>query len=105
LCHLSPPPRVLHYFPTRRSSDLATGDTMVYRDGGATGEEVTRRVIEGVPTHLLPGGSCVILCVSRDTEEQTFEQRAGDWLGTARSEEHTSELQSLTNLVCRLLLP
>src|SRR5437016_11417262 len=24
--------------------------------------------------------------------------------GTARSEEHTSELQSLTNLVCRLLL-
>src|SRR5438046_6440429 len=25
-------------------------------------------------------------------------------LGAARSEEHTSELQSLTNLVCRLLL-
>ena len=24
--------------------------------------------------------------------------------GTTRSEEHTSELQSLTNLVCRLLL-
>src|SRR5437016_11824410 len=27
--------------------------------------------------------------------------RSGDW---RRSEEHTSELQSLTNLVCRLLL-
>src|SRR5258706_5896453 len=26
------------------------------------------------------------------------------WLELARSEEHTSELQSLTNLVCRLLL-
>src|SRR5258706_7263024 len=26
------------------------------------------------------------------------------WIGTLRSEEHTSELQSLTNLVCRLLL-
>src|SRR2546426_4174062 len=26
------------------------------------------------------------------------------WLGTARSEEHTSELQSPCNLVCRLLL-
>src|SRR5438046_5899740 len=25
-------------------------------------------------------------------------------IGTSRSEEHTSELQSLTNLVCRLLL-
>src|SRR5437016_9037575 len=27
-----------------------------------------------------------------------------DGAGTLRSEEHTSELQSLTNLVCRLLL-
>src|SRR5258706_4074881 len=27
-----------------------------------------------------------------------------DWLGPLRSEEHTSELQSLTNLVCRPLL-
>src|SRR5262249_61858136 len=26
------------------------------------------------------------------------------WTGARRSEEHTSELQSLTNLVCRLLL-
>src|SRR5262249_56660567 len=30
--------------------------------------------------------------------------RGGSCLGLERSEEHTSELQSLTNLVCRLLL-
>src|SRR5438093_4208644 len=30
--------------------------------------------------------------------------RAGDVPDRSRSEEHTSELQSLTNLVCRLLL-
>src|SRR5262249_56730381 len=30
--------------------------------------------------------------------------RGGRWKSVARSEEHTSELQSLTNLVCRLLL-
>src|SRR5258706_9764531 len=30
--------------------------------------------------------------------------RAPSWHRAARSEEHTSELQSLTNLVCRLLL-
>src|SRR3982750_1212064 len=29
---------------------------------------------------------------------------AGDWLVIARSEEHTSELQSRSDLVCRLLL-
>src|SRR5256885_5245700 len=28
----------------------------------------------------------------------------GDWIGATRSEEHTSELQSPCNLVCRLLL-
>src|SRR5437899_8965466 len=27
-----------------------------------------------------------------------------DWIGVGRSEEHTSELQSLRHLVCRLLL-
>src|SRR5437016_5106908 len=30
--------------------------------------------------------------------------RVRSWVNTRRSEEHTSELQSLTNLVCRLLL-
>src|SRR5258706_8576835 len=30
--------------------------------------------------------------------------RATSWMRLRRSEEHTSELQSLTNLVCRLLL-
>src|SRR5262249_60566341 len=32
-----------------------------------------------------------------------IEGKAGDAANRARSEEHTSELQSLTNLVCRLL--
>src|SRR5258706_4014980 len=33
-----------------------------------------------------------------------FDANAGAEQGLERSEEHTSELQSLTNLVCRLLL-
>ncbi len=64
----------------------ATKSYMVYRDGGATGEEVTRRVIEGLPTHLRPGGTCVVLCVARDTQDQSFEQRAKEWLGEAKDE-------------------
>jgi methylase of polypeptide subunit release factors len=61
----------------------ATGPNMVYRDGGETGEEVTRRIVEGLAEFLRPGGTCMILCVARDTEEQGFEQRARDWLGPA----------------------
>ena len=64
----------------------ATGQTMAYRDGGETGEEVTRRTVEGLPAHLAPGGTCVIVCLARDTQEQTFEQRAREWLGVAGDE-------------------
>ncbi len=64
----------------------ATGTNMVYRDGGETGEEVTRRTIEELAAHLRPGGTCVILCVARDTQEQALEYRVRDWLGAARDE-------------------
>jgi methylase of polypeptide subunit release factors len=64
----------------------ATGPTMAYRDGGDTGEEVIRRTVEGLPDHLRSGGTCVILCVARDTEEGPFEKRAAGWLGVARDE-------------------
>jgi SAM-dependent methyltransferase len=62
------------------------GSTLVYRDGGDTGEQVTRRVVEGLPAHLKPGGRCAILCMGRDAEEGSFEQRVRSWLGEARDE-------------------
>jgi methylase of polypeptide subunit release factors len=59
---------------------------MIYRDAGDTGEEVTRRIVAGLPAHLRRGGTCVILCVARDTLEQTLEQRARGWLGPSQDE-------------------
>src|SRR5438046_6002736 len=47
------------------------------------------RSLEGVADEIV-----VVDCGSRDRTQET----------ARRSEEHTSELQSLTNLVCRLLL-
>src|SRR5258706_5899341 len=41
---------------------------------------------------------------SNATTTQFLDSRTRDWSRELRSEEHTSELQSLTNLVCRLLL-
>ena len=40
----------------------------------------------------------------RQMSTTTPNQLIGQFVSSARSEEHTSELQSLTNLVCRLLL-
>ena len=62
------------------------GKSMVFRDGGDTGEEITRRTIEGLPAHLRPGGTCLIVCTARDTEDGTFQERARAWLGPARDE-------------------
>src|SRR5438477_7034052 len=82
-------PRDLHSFPTRRSSDLADDEKVVGRviDARAEGEgadELPRAAEE--PRAAQPGGHG-----SPAEPEQ-------------RSEEHTSELQSHVNLVCRLLL-
>src|SRR5437867_8759468 len=67
-------PRDLHSFPTRRSSDLVV-------QLGRLEEDVERQIDPGPP----PG-------------------RVRQAAGLLRSEEHTSELQSPYDLVCRLLL-
>src|SRR5207302_9798050 len=90
--HCSARHRPLHPFPTRRSSDLLSGTTINAwwfnpRDG-------TSRSIgdfaksDGVETFTPPYGLDWVLVLD----------------DISRSEEHTSELQSRENLVCRLLL-
>jgi SAM-dependent methyltransferase len=53
----------------------------IWRDGGTTGEELTRRIIAGLPEHLDPGGVFVCLSLGVDTQEGKFEERARAWLG------------------------
>src|SRR5688572_32574628 len=77
------PPRST-LFPTRRSSDLVR----VHRAAAGRGaENLMTRYVVGVDFGTLSGRAVVV--------------RVADG---ARSEEHTSELQSQSNLVCRLLL-
>src|SRR5204863_9203180 len=77
--------RDLHSFPTRRSSDLSL-DPRVRPD---LGTELARRRGDGGGdrTHSARGVSPTA--------------QLAEWV---RSEEHTSELQSRRDLVCRLLL-
>src|SRR5262249_57241583 len=50
------------------------------------------------------GGTSIDMVARSRWSRSRSAQNASDRPGPARSEEHTSELQSLTNLVCRLLL-
>src|SRR5690606_41581627 len=93
-----------HSFPTRRSSDLAGGGVAALEGGGVLGGRLPRGVqVEQVDEEVVrqragPGGEDAVLrlLVVGAQHAQTADQD--------RSEEHTSELQSRENLVCRLLL-
>src|SRR5207249_9345734 len=76
------PHRNLHSFPTRRSSDLKFG---IYSSPGPE----TCAGFTGSYQH-------------EQQDAQTYAEWGVDYL--KRSEEHTSELQSRFDLVCRLLL-
>lgn len=58
----------------------------IYRDGGETGEILVKRIIEGLPTFLRPGGTYYSLSVGLDTREGSFEERARQWLGPSQDE-------------------
>src|SRR5207302_2337516 len=73
-------PRDLHSFPTRRSSDLF------------------ERAEVGPQAEVAPVGD------AEDVSRRRLSVLSEEDLAPCRSEEHTSELQSRENLVCRLLL-
>src|SRR5690606_41124957 len=85
----------LHSFPTRRSSDLGGGGWDNYStygfNGGGKGDDD-----KGSPGGGAVSGSALAMASNGNGA-------SGGW-GGSRSEEHTSELQSRENLVCRLLL-
>jgi methylase of polypeptide subunit release factors len=60
--------------------------TQVFYDGGADGEQVTRRIVMGLPRYLRPGGRFYCLAQGSDRAGTPFEQRVRAWLGEEQSE-------------------
>src|SRR5690606_42029126 len=86
--YCSPALRDLHSFPTRRSSDLTADGARPAASVGVSSRDRTR-----TGRRREEGGTFVLT-------NAPIAMR----MGKIRSEEHTSELQSRENLVCRLLL-
>src|SRR5438045_6246148 len=97
------PLRGLHSFPTRRSSDLKRKSVEE-----VAGEEFSRSAMpkpcdqRGSPSRTTAAESPGMLFA--DIKLATAFSMAARFSRGRRSEEHTSELQSLRHLVCRLLL-
>src|SRR5207237_6990228 len=98
-------PTQLHSFPTRRSSDLTDAGS-----NRSLGERslpcLERRLLSRGPDNLCgsdPNGSSEAWR-NRDGGPRSWNSAAAcGQIAGHRSEEHTSELQSHLNLVCRLL--
>ncbi len=58
----------------------------VFMSGGEDGEQVTRRIVEGLPRHLRDGGLCFCLTMGSDRAGRPFEQRIRAWLGESESQ-------------------
>src|SRR5205085_8891162 len=89
----------LHSFPTRRSSDLCSTSRPANRSLIPPAPSTTSTTPPPTPPRCPPTGSgppSNTPPARRPPPARTRRRR--------RSEEHTSELQSQSNLVCRLLL-
>src|SRR5690606_41362064 len=96
--------RTVPSFPTRRSSDLPFGPLLAWKRGDLAG--MAQRLFAAFGGALL-----IVLFVYFFIDGASVLAALGIglafWLifgALTRSEEHTSELQSRENLVCRLLL-
>jgi methylase of polypeptide subunit release factors len=59
---------------------------MVFRDGGADGEQITRRILGGLAEHLRPGGLFYLDCVVTDRAGEKIEERLRRMLGPDEDE-------------------
>src|SRR5690606_41824989 len=95
----------LHSFPTRRSSDLGTkkalpllgDDPIITFNSDSVWVEEIGSNLANLMAAWNPERMDALLMIADAT-------RTIGYVGRGRSEEHTSELQSRENLVCRLLL-
>ena len=58
---------------------------MIFDSGGQDGEQIVRRIIEGLPRYLRPGGRFYALTMGTD-RDRPFENRLRDWLGQSQGE-------------------
>jgi len=68
---------------------------LIFDSGGQDGEQIVRRIIEGLPRHLRPGGRFYGLTMGSD-RDHPFEQRLREWLGPAEKDFDVAFVKHIT---------
>jgi SAM-dependent methyltransferase len=58
----------------------------IFYDGGADGEQITRRIVEALPRFLKPGGCFYCLAQGSDRKGAPLEERVRGWLGEGQAD-------------------
>jgi carbamoyltransferase len=58
-------------------------DSLGYRDGGSSGEDVLRRIVAGLPHHLASGGIAQIVTEMGEGDDESISERLRVWLDGA----------------------
>jgi SAM-dependent methyltransferase len=58
-------------------------NTLLFRDGGPSGEDVQKRIVAGLPHHLAPGGAAQLVTELGEREGEPIASRLREWLAGA----------------------
>src|SRR5438046_8476328 len=97
-------PSVLLWPSMSSVADSRSVEISVTPSTGFWPTEITRGAPPSITTTALPGNRPITFTSTVQPVEDNRKSSDATIRSLTRSEEHTSELQSLTNLVCRLLL-
>jgi SAM-dependent methyltransferase len=64
----------------------AVDQALIYQDGGQDGEQITRRIVAGLPAFLREGGRFYCYCLTSDRRGAPAEERVREMLGAAAGE-------------------
>lgn len=68
-------------------------NTLGYRDGGPSGEDVQRRIVAGLAEYLAPNGTAQIVTEVGESDAVSVADRVRGWLGSAAMDIHVLKLR------------
>ncbi len=71
-------------------------DTLLFRDGGRSGEDVQKRIISGLPHHLARGGIAQVVTELGERDHESLIPRLREWLNGAPMDIHILRLSEHT---------